>query len=64
MKVNLYMDILEGAGVPIGGFWAGENAGIKREGYKRLKISVDIPDSVLFGSVDLEIPVEKLKEIK
>lgn len=64
MKVNLYMDILEGAGVPVGGFWAGENAGVKHEGCKRLKITVDIPESLLFGKVDLEIPVENLKEIK
>ena len=64
MKVNLYLDIQEGFGVPQHGFNAHSNIGPASDGYKRIKLTVDVPDYVLFGKVDLEIPLEKTEVLK
>ena len=61
MKINLYMDVQEGGGVPQYGFGASSQPGAKIGGYIRVKITAEIPDYVIYGRVDLESPEVKVE---
>ena len=63
MKLDLYSDIYVGTEKKYIAFSALEMLGQKCGGVKRIKITVNIPDSIFEDGVDLYGSVEEVKEV-
>ena len=64
MKVNFYCDVWGGAEQLKHGFYALSMPIKKTEGSTRLRFVVDIPDHLIYGTVDAEMPVESVEVMK
>jgi len=61
MLIDLYMDIYEGAEPKY--LMAMATVSKKTEGYRRFRISVNVPDAALFGEIDGSLPVQDMVEV-
>ena len=64
MKVNLYMDVYSGLNITNAFYATSQPVVPKPKGWKRLLISVEVPDVYLTGEIDAALVPHEFKEVE